>query len=299
MNHARLAVDIGGTFTDLVLETPRGAADMQGADHAGGTRTRRARRRARHPGRGGLRTGRGRAGRPRHDARHQCADRAQGRPHRAAHHRGLPRFRRDRLRAPLRPVRPHDASGPNRWCRATCASACPSAWPPTAACCCRSTRPAVRATAADAARARASRPSRSCFLHSFANPAHERRAAQILAEELPGVAVTLSCEVCARDPRVRAHLHHRRQCLCAAADGGAISAALEQRAARAGIACPLLLMMSSGGVTTIETARRFPIRLVEIGPGRRRHPGPGRRGRERGSTRCSPSTWAAPPPRSA
>jgi N-methylhydantoinase A len=33
-----------------------------------------------------------------------------------------------------------------------------------------------------------------------------------------------------------------------------------------GAACPLLLMMSSGGITTVETARRFPVRLVESGP---------------------------------
>ncbi len=33
------------------------------------------------------------------------------------------------------------------------------------------------------------------FLHSFMNPAHERRAGEIMARHLPGVAITLSCEV--------------------------------------------------------------------------------------------------------
>src|SRR5215475_1869037 len=39
-----------------------------------------------------------------------------------------------------------------------------------------------------------------CFLHSFTNETHERRAAEILAEALPGVVVSLSCEVC---PEIR------------------------------------------------------------------------------------------------
>ena len=61
----------------------------------------------------------------------------------------------------------------------------------------------------EAARARTSPPSCAqrkieavavCFLHSFTNEAHERRAGAILAEELPGVAISLSCEVC---PEIR------------------------------------------------------------------------------------------------
>src|SRR3546814_17585433 len=41
---------------------------------------------------------------------------------------------------------------------------------------------------------------------------------------------------------------------------------LEQRLRDGGVNCPLLLVMSSGGVTTVATARAFPIRLVESGP---------------------------------
>ena len=41
---------------------------------------------------------------------------------------------------------------------------------------------------------------------------------------------------------------------------------LERRLARAGFTCPLLLMSSGGGITTVETAIRFPVRLVESGP---------------------------------
>jgi N-methylhydantoinase A len=104
-----------------------------------------------------------------------------------------------------------------------------------------------------------------CFLHSFTNPAHERRAGEILAEEMPGVAVTLSSEVA---PEIREY--ERSSTTIANAYVlplmGRYLGALEGGMRDLGLACPLLLMMSSGGITTVETARRFPVRLVESGP---------------------------------
>ncbi|RAI59586.1 hydantoinase/oxoprolinase family protein [Roseicella frigidaeris] len=104
-----------------------------------------------------------------------------------------------------------------------------------------------------------------CFLHSFTNETHERRAGAILAEELPGVAISLSCEVA---PEIREY--ERASTTIANAYVlpvmsrylGRLDAGLRE----AGLAAPLLLMMSSGGITTVETARRFPVRLVESGP---------------------------------
>ena len=104
-----------------------------------------------------------------------------------------------------------------------------------------------------------------CFLHSFTNEAHERRAGAILAEELPGVAVSLSCEVA---PEIREY----ERASTTIANAYVLPAMsrylgrLEAGLREAGIAAPLLLMMSSGGITTVETARRFPVRLVESGP---------------------------------
>jgi N-methylhydantoinase A len=104
-----------------------------------------------------------------------------------------------------------------------------------------------------------------CFLHSFTNEAHERRAGEILAEELPGVAISLSCEVC---PEIREYERTSTTIANAyvlprmAGYLGELEASLK----REGIGGPLLLMMSSGGITTVETARRFPVRLVESGP---------------------------------
>ncbi|MFZ5783266.1 MAG: hydantoinase/oxoprolinase family protein [Pseudomonadota bacterium] len=103
------------------------------------------------------------------------------------------------------------------------------------------------------------------FLHSYANPAHERRAAEILAAALPDVRFSLSCEVC---PEVREY--ERFSTTCANAYVQPLMARylenLRSRLAAAGFACPVLLMTSGGGLTTLETAARFPIRLVESGP---------------------------------
>lgn len=103
------------------------------------------------------------------------------------------------------------------------------------------------------------------FLHSFVNPAHEKRAAEILAAELPGVPVSLSCEV---SPEMREW--ERFSTTAANAYVQPLMARyLTKLAAELkgmGLDAPVFLMLSGGGLTTIETACRFPIRLVESGP---------------------------------
>ena len=122
----------------------------------------------------------------------------------------------------------------------------------------------VRAAAATC-RAEGVRAIALCFLHAFTNPAHERQAAAILAEELPGVAITLSSEVA---PEIREY--ERASTTVANAYVlplmGRYLGQLETGLREVGVPGPLLLMMSSGGITTVETARRFPVRLVESGP---------------------------------
>jgi N-methylhydantoinase A len=104
-----------------------------------------------------------------------------------------------------------------------------------------------------------------CFLHSFTNEVHERRAGAILAEELPGVSVSLSCDVA---PEIREY--ERTSTTIANAYVlplmGKYLGELADGLKVAGVQAPLLLMMSSGGITTVETARRYPVRLVESGP---------------------------------
>ena len=103
------------------------------------------------------------------------------------------------------------------------------------------------------------------FLHSYVNPAHEDRAAAILAAALPDVAITRSADVC---PEMREYERFSTALANAYVQPlmSGYLGRLETRLRDGGVACPLLLVMSSGGVTTIETARAFPIRLVESGP---------------------------------
>ena len=103
------------------------------------------------------------------------------------------------------------------------------------------------------------------FLHAYANPAHERLVRDVLGEALPALSVTLASEVC---PEIREY--ERFSTACANAYVRPLMATyladLQQRLQALGVACPLLLMTSGGGLASLATARRFPIRLVESGP---------------------------------
>lgn len=104
-----------------------------------------------------------------------------------------------------------------------------------------------------------------CFLHSYANPAHERRMAEILRERCPGVEVTLSHELVREyreyertstavidayvKPIVRGYLNRLR-------------GELEER----GFAGRSLVSRSGGGAMTFETAAQQPVHLVLSGP---------------------------------
>jgi N-methylhydantoinase A len=103
------------------------------------------------------------------------------------------------------------------------------------------------------------------FLHSYVNPAHEQAAAAILRAEMPGISLSLSSEV---SPEMREY--ERFSTTAANAYVQPIVASyllrLDAKLADLGFRCPLFLMLSSGGLTTVETAARFPVRLVESGP---------------------------------
>jgi N-methylhydantoinase A len=103
------------------------------------------------------------------------------------------------------------------------------------------------------------------FLHSYVDPTHERQVRDLLADELPEVAVTLSSEVCAE---IREY--ERLSTACANAYIQPLMAAyladLDERLAKLGVSAPLLLMVSNGGLCTLDTAMKAPIGLVESGP---------------------------------
>ena len=103
------------------------------------------------------------------------------------------------------------------------------------------------------------------FLHAYANPAHERRVRDILSAALPGVYFSLSSEVC---PEVREY--ERGSTTVANAYIRPIMAGylgrLKTELAGRGLSAPILLMTSGGGLTTVDQAADYPIRLVESGP---------------------------------
>ncbi|MEQ9812266.1 MAG: hydantoinase/oxoprolinase family protein [Azospirillaceae bacterium] len=103
------------------------------------------------------------------------------------------------------------------------------------------------------------------FIHGYAHPGHERRAAEILAPLLPDATICLSSEVC---PEMREY--ERFSTTCANAYVRPLMQGYLERLRtaldRIGLTAPLYLMMSGGGLTTLDQAARFPIRLVESGP---------------------------------
>jgi N-methylhydantoinase A len=104
-----------------------------------------------------------------------------------------------------------------------------------------------------------------CLLHSYVNPEHERRIGVILAEELPGIPVSLSAEVA---PEFREYLRASTTVINAAIRPVVerYLARIEARLVEAGIDAKLLVMQSSGGVFSSEAASRRPVFMVESGP---------------------------------
>ena len=103
------------------------------------------------------------------------------------------------------------------------------------------------------------------FLHSYRNNSHEQRVREIIFAEAPELEVTLSSEV---SPEMREF--ERISTACANAYVQPLMSrhirSLASQLRTQGLDCPLFLMLSGGGITTPETAIRFPVRLVESGP---------------------------------
>ncbi|WP_395688200.1 hydantoinase/oxoprolinase family protein [Aestuariivirga sp.] len=104
------------------------------------------------------------------------------------------------------------------------------------------------------------------FLHAYAHDRHETRVRELLRRHLPeDVSVCISSEVA---PEIREF--ERFSTTIANAYVRPLMASylyrLRDRLKAMRLRAPLFLMMSGGGLTTLETAARFPIRLVESGP---------------------------------
>jgi N-methylhydantoinase A len=104
-----------------------------------------------------------------------------------------------------------------------------------------------------------------CFLFSFANPIHERQAAEYIARHHPQLMVSLSSEV---DPAFREY-----ERTCVTAFDAYVKPRLDRYLARmegdlrqSGVPAPLQIMQSRGGICSSVVARRRPVRLFLSGP---------------------------------
>ena len=104
-----------------------------------------------------------------------------------------------------------------------------------------------------------------CLLHSYANACHEQRIAEILKEQLPKLNISLSCEVM---PDLREY--ERASTTAANAYVRPVVKSYLDRLGTAlrelGVKSQLSIITSDGGGVDVETAARFPVRLTESGP---------------------------------
>lgn len=104
-----------------------------------------------------------------------------------------------------------------------------------------------------------------CFLHSYANPHNEKLAGEIIDKRAPGLLVSLSSEVAGaiRDDErfstttINAYVRPIAE---------QYLTKLMEKLAAAGFNGSLFTMLSNGGLTTFDNAKRFPVRLIESGP---------------------------------
>lgn len=103
------------------------------------------------------------------------------------------------------------------------------------------------------------------FIHSYANPEHEKKVKETLSKALPEIGVSLSSEVLPEwreyertsttvinayaQPKTKKYMH-------------VIENTLRER----GFAGRLFIMQSSGGLSTVDSASRFPVKIIESGP---------------------------------
>jgi N-methylhydantoinase A len=104
-----------------------------------------------------------------------------------------------------------------------------------------------------------------CLINSFENPAHELILKEIIEEEMPAVPVSISYEVL---PQIKEYERTSTTVTNAYVKPltGRYLSKLAGRLASLGFEGKLFIMLSSGGVTSVETAARFPVRIIESGP---------------------------------
>lgn len=103
------------------------------------------------------------------------------------------------------------------------------------------------------------------LIHSYLNDAHERLVAEVVGERMPDAMVSLSCEV---SPQMREYERFNTTVANAYIKPLMKSylGRLEGRLRDHGVTCNIFLMHSGGGIISLDSAAEFPVRLVESGP---------------------------------
>lgn len=104
-----------------------------------------------------------------------------------------------------------------------------------------------------------------CLINSFENPAHERRIAELAAELAPELPVSISYDVL---PQIREYERTSTTVTNAYVKPltGRYLERLGERLRSLGSRGKLFIMLSSGGVTSVDTAAELPVRIIESGP---------------------------------
>jgi N-methylhydantoinase A len=104
-----------------------------------------------------------------------------------------------------------------------------------------------------------------CFLHAYQNPAHERRAAEIVRRHHPAALLSLSSEIA---PEIREYW--RASTTAANAYVAPVVSrylgAIEEQLRQAGVTAGVQIVQSSGGIMSAATAKQRPIQMIESGP---------------------------------
>ena len=104
-----------------------------------------------------------------------------------------------------------------------------------------------------------------CLINSFENPAHELLLQEIIEKEAPGLSVSISYQVL---PQIKEYERTSTTVTNAYVKPltGRYLSKLAGRLETIGFQGKLFIMLSSGGVTSLETAAEFPVRIIESGP---------------------------------
>jgi len=104
-----------------------------------------------------------------------------------------------------------------------------------------------------------------CLINSFENPTHELMLKEIIEKEAPGISLSISYRVL---PQIKEYERTSTTVTNAYVKPltGRYLSKLAGRLESIGFKGKLFIMLSSGGVTSVETAAEFPVRIIESGP---------------------------------